>query len=278
MPDALTRDGLRIAYHDLGGSGPELLMAHATGFHGHIWQPVADHLDGDFHCWALDIRGHGHSEVPPDGDFAWTHFVDDVLAVLGALGLERPVALGHSMGAATLLMTEQRHPGTFAGLWLYEPAIATPAHLDGVDGPDMVGATLRRRARFASVEEARANYAAKPPMDDFAPEALDAYLTWGLEPDAAGGVALRCRPTSEAAVFAQFPFTDVYRRLGEVSCPVTLVHGSMTKGGQDEDVRDQAARLADGRVQVLEGLSHLGPMQDPGLVARAIAGVLASPA
>jgi alpha-beta hydrolase superfamily lysophospholipase len=58
-------DGVEVVVHDLGGSGPLVLMSHATGFHGYAWRPVADFLaPGGFHCVALDYRGHGDTLAP----------------------------------------------------------------------------------------------------------------------------------------------------------------------------------------------------------------------
>ena len=34
-------DGVTIAMHDFGGTGSPVLLSHATGFHGHCWEPVA---------------------------------------------------------------------------------------------------------------------------------------------------------------------------------------------------------------------------------------------
>src|SRR5690349_20798784 len=104
--------GVELALHDLGGDGPPILFAHATGFCGPIWGPVAEHL-ADHRGWALDFRCHGRSTRPLDDDLSWRGTGDDVLAVVDALGLVDLVGVGHSMGGAALLLAEQRRPGTF---------------------------------------------------------------------------------------------------------------------------------------------------------------------
>ena len=184
----LTPDGVedRITF-DLGGSGPPLLMVHATGFHGHIWAPVADHLQSDFHCWALDLRGHGDSGAPADLDFSWGGFAQDIQSVVGALGLEHARAVGHSLAAATLLMVEQLVPGTFGSIFAYEPAICVPAAESGDDGSaEAIDLALRRRTSFPSRRDALDNFAGKPPMDSFAHEALAAYVEHGFAEDGDG--------------------------------------------------------------------------------------------
>jgi pimeloyl-ACP methyl ester carboxylesterase len=145
--------GVDLALHDLGGSGPPVLLCHPTGFLGHTWAPVAAELGGMARCWALDFRGHGDSTVPADGDMAWSGVADDVLAVIDRLGLSDVRDAGHSMGGAALLMAELRRPGTMAALWLYEPIVfpAGPGPGPGVTpGPagdaDAAGGTGDRPA------------------------------------------------------------------------------------------------------------------------------------
>jgi pimeloyl-ACP methyl ester carboxylesterase len=116
-----TPDGVELAVYDFGGTGRDILLVHATGFCAGVLLPLAGALGDRFHCRALDLRGHGRSGRPVDGDFAWSGFATDVLTTVDGLGLDRPVAFGHSCGGASLLLAEQRRPGTLTGLYLFEP-------------------------------------------------------------------------------------------------------------------------------------------------------------
>src|SRR5205807_8354699 len=88
-PTFPSSDGVDVAAWDLGGDGPPVLMAHATGFHGMVWRPMAAHLR-DFHCYSFDERGHGDSSRPAGEDYDWTGFADDALAVVDGIELDRP--------------------------------------------------------------------------------------------------------------------------------------------------------------------------------------------
>ncbi len=56
--------GVEVAVYDLGGSGPTLVIAHATGFCGPAYGPFASALVDRFHCYAFDFRAHGASSRP----------------------------------------------------------------------------------------------------------------------------------------------------------------------------------------------------------------------
>src|ERR1019366_380065 len=118
-----TPDGVELAVYDFGGTGPDLLLVHATGFCAGVLLPLATALSDRFRCHALDLRGHGRSGRPPDGDYTWSGFGTDVLTVVDRLGLEGAAAFGHSCGGASLLLAEQGRPGTFRGLYLFEPVV-----------------------------------------------------------------------------------------------------------------------------------------------------------
>jgi pimeloyl-ACP methyl ester carboxylesterase len=261
---------VEINYFDLGGSGQPLIMVHATGFHGHVWGPIADRLQDDFHCWSLDLRGHGDSGVPSHLDFSWAGFAHDVRSVVDVLGLEQPRAVGHSLGGAILLMVEQLAPGSFSSIYAYEPAIFVPSAVPGDDGSEAIDLALRRRPRFPSREAALANYASKPPMNSFAEEALTAYVEHGLAEELDGSVSLKCRPEYEAGAFRGFPGTSIYARLPEVRCPVVVACGSEL--GTPAAARNElfASRVPRGHAIELPGLDHFGPQQNPAKLADSI--------
>ena len=267
MPSA---DDVTLALWDLGGSGEPLLAVHATMFCGHLWAPVAAHLP-QFRWWAPDLRAHGHSRTPPGADLSWPAVAADVLATVDHLGLRDVRAVGHSMGAAALLLAEMARPGTFASLWLYDPVVR-PSPEPGQAVPDSVLAdgARRRRASFPSRQAAFDNYAAKPPLDTATPEALWAYVEWGFEELADGSVRLRCPPEIESTIYRYGAIHGAFERLGEVGCPVTVVHGRPEEDRPSVWAKDVVARLPRGREVTFPELTHFGPLEDPAGMARCI--------
>lgn len=266
-------DGVTLALHDLGGDGPPLLLCHPTGFLAMTWAPLAAALSDVAHSWALDFRGHGDSTSPASLDFAWVGMADDVLAVVDALGLAGVRAAGHSMGGAALLMAEQRRPGTFSRLWLYEPIVFPPVEGGGGSNPLVEGAR-RRRPWFPDREAAYANFASKPPLDTLAPEALRAYVDHGLRdrPDD-DAVELKCTPDTEARVFAGGATHPTFAHLDEVRCPVTVAV-SGDRAGPAQIAPRIADALPSGRLERHPTLTHFGPMEDPERMAAAVSAAL----
>jgi pimeloyl-ACP methyl ester carboxylesterase len=254
-----------------------LLLVHATGFCAEPFGPLARSLSPRFRCWGLDLRGHGRSDRPADGDFAWSGFATDVLTVVDHLGLNLPLGFGHSCGGATVLLAEQARPGLFASLYCFEPVVMPDAARARVaaDNPLADGAR-RRRETFPSAQDALANYASKPPFRELDPEALRLYVRSGFEllPVEEGGdgraVRLRCRRQDEAATFAAAADHDAFARLHEVSCPVTLCHGAETDAFGARLMQADAAPIPDSRVESLAGMGHFGPLQAPAAVAASV--------
>jgi pimeloyl-ACP methyl ester carboxylesterase len=278
MQFVTTPDGNRVAVHELGGSGPTLLLAHATGFHGMVWTPVAARLSEHFRCVAFDERGHGDSDPAPDGDYDWNGFATDALAVIEALDLgDGLLAAGHSCGGALLLLAEERCPGTFSRLWAFEPVMIPAEGLATLPVPGenpLAAGARRRRATFDSKQAAFDNYAGKPPFNALDPGALRAYVEHGFAEQPDGSVRLKCEPEDEARTYEMGMRHGAYDGLTKVECPVTVVCGAETDAFPEPIIRMIAERLPAGRPEVLPDLGHFGPLQDPAAVAASIEAAL----
>ncbi len=266
-------DGVTVAVHDLGGSraAPLVLMAHAAGFHGRVWAPVSDRLTERFHCFALDFRGHGASGMHPDGHVDFDGLAADVLAAIDGLELRGAYGFGHSSGATALLLAEEARPGSFAALWCWEPVIV-PA--DPPLGPDpdnwLAAATRVRRTRFSSAAAALAAYRQRSALATVRSDVLAIYVTYGVKPVADGVVELLCRPDVEAQIYETATANDCFAQLAAITCPVVLARGAASEAFPPATAAAAARRLGSVTVQVIDGLGHLGPLEDPDGVARCI--------
>ena len=96
-------------------AGRPILLLHGLASTCRIWDLVAPILARDFSVVAVDQRGHGESDKPGDGyDFATVS--RDLHGFVQALGLERPVVVGHSWGGNVALEYGVAYPGAARGL------------------------------------------------------------------------------------------------------------------------------------------------------------------
>jgi pimeloyl-ACP methyl ester carboxylesterase len=107
---------VRLEVLDWGGStGRPLVLLPGGGDTAHVFDDFAPKLTGDFHVYGVTRRGFGESGFAPLTSGSDT-FGDDVLAVLDALDLEKPVLVGHSIGGQELSSIGTRYPNRVAAL------------------------------------------------------------------------------------------------------------------------------------------------------------------
>ena len=115
-------NGLRFHCLEWGNpANPTVLMLHGVSQQAHSWDFISLPLSPDYHVLALDQRGHGDSDWAPDGDYTLDAMVDDLDAVVSALGLDGKFHLmGHSMGGRNSFVWASRHPGALKSLTIVD--------------------------------------------------------------------------------------------------------------------------------------------------------------
>jgi pimeloyl-ACP methyl ester carboxylesterase len=138
--------GVKLEVLDWGGNGPPLLFLGGGYSTGHAFDGFAEKFTAKYHVYAVTRRGFGLSSLPPltDENYDADRLGDDVLAVMDAMHIQKPVIAGHSMAGGELSSIGTRHPERVAGL-IYLDALFSYSFDDptipdiGVDG-----ATVRR--------------------------------------------------------------------------------------------------------------------------------------
>ncbi|MCS6802565.1 MAG: alpha/beta hydrolase [Chloroflexota bacterium] len=264
-------NGITLAVHDWGGSGAPLLAVHGNSFHGRIWDVTLRQLWPDYRSYALDLRGHGDSDTPEQGYSRFDHAAD-IVAVVEALGLRRPVVLAHSVGAISTLLAASMAPDRFGPMVLIEPVIR-PKTAAAPWLPSAATATLaeqarRRRHRWPSREAAVAHYRTKPAFASWQPEVLALYVEHGFRDQPDGSIELKCPGWVEALGYEASPAANPWPHLPAVACPVLLVRAGTSRLFSEAIAADLAAALPNARVVTVPDRSHALPMEDPALVAR----------
>src|SRR5262249_14900619 len=128
---------------DFGGSGRPIVFLAGMGNSAHVFDTFAPKFTSSHHVYGITRRGFGESSVPKDG-YGADRLGDDVLAVMDALKLTRPVLAGHSVAGTELSSIASRYPERVAGL-IYLDAGYTYAFYDAERGDVVLDSMDLRR-------------------------------------------------------------------------------------------------------------------------------------
>ena len=126
---------VKLEVLDWGGTGRPLIFLAGLGNDAHVFDAFAPNFTSHYHVYGITRRGFGISSKPvPDKDnYSADRLGDDVLAVMTALKLERPVLVGHSLAGEELSSVGSRYPAKVAGL-IYLDAAYGYAYYDKQHG------------------------------------------------------------------------------------------------------------------------------------------------
>src|SRR3974377_226963 len=121
--------GLGFRYLDWGTKGQRpILFLHGGALTAHTWDLCCLALRGEFHCVALDQRGHGDSDWAPDADYSIGAQREEIRGFADRLGLDRFALVGQSMGAINGLAFAVAHPERLSALVMIDagPEVRRP--------------------------------------------------------------------------------------------------------------------------------------------------------
>jgi pimeloyl-ACP methyl ester carboxylesterase len=135
-------NGIRIHYyHAVPAPGkPVIVMVHGVTDNGLCWTTLTEDIQNSYDIYMLDSRGHGLSDPFTDADNGDT-LIKDVVGFVHAMKFEKPILLGHSMGAATVMRIGAEYPDLPRAVVMLDPLL----------GGRMPGAAPGGRARAAAV-------------------------------------------------------------------------------------------------------------------------------
>lgn len=134
---------VKLEVLDWGGKGRPLVFLTGSGFDAHVFDQFAPKFTALHHVYGITRRGFGASSAPEptDDNYSADRLGDDVLAVIDALKLDRPVLVGHSLAGQEMSSIGSRRPGKVAGLVYldagysyayYNPRLGDPI-IDAID-------------------------------------------------------------------------------------------------------------------------------------------------
>ena len=118
------------------GEGIPVVLVHGLGASSVLWNRIRDSLGPGYQVVLLDLRGAGKTHELERKELSLETWADDLAGVLAALGIERPVLVGHSLGASIALKFALSYPERARALVL----IAAEANLSNL-APRMLAAS-----------------------------------------------------------------------------------------------------------------------------------------
>jgi pimeloyl-ACP methyl ester carboxylesterase len=257
-------DGIDLHLLEWSEQGVPLLLLHGFGNEAHIWDDFAPAVAPHYRVLALDHRGHGESAWAegPEG-YELERLVDDVEAVTAALGIERLVLVGHSLGGRVSTVFAGRHPERVAGLALVDigpeldPRGVMRIRQETEQSVDPTFATLEEYARLLSLHYPAAKpHAIQRMARHGARQRDDGRWILKMDPALRGGMA-RPQDPQEAAVREERLIREQWDALAALPCPTLVVRGAAS----DVFAPDTADRMVDdvlqqGRLAVVPQAGH----------------------
>jgi 3-oxoadipate enol-lactonase len=252
MPAMKTRLRTHTLAYDERGTGRPLLFVHGYPLSRAMWAPQWSGLSDAARVLAIDLRGHGESDVLP-GPYAMDQLADDCAGLLDALGIREPIVLGGlSMGGYVAFAFWRRYPERVAGLIL----AATRA---GADSPE---ARAGRETAMATAQSAGVD------------AVVDSMLPRLLAPG-----AVEAQPELVArmrGIMAATPLTgmlgdlaglrdrvDSTATLATITVPTLVVHGAKDQLIPLAEAERTASLIAGATLAVIDEAGHLPNLEQP---------------
>ena len=244
---------------------PVMVLLHGLTGHARMWDAFARTVASRYQVIAPDQRGHGDTGWPQPPAYDTSDFVEDLLALALARGIERFILIGLSMGAHNALAFAIRHPKMVERLVSVDvpPTIRLPRDRQAVAGSDPA------RAGFESIEAA---FAVERPVYPLSSEEVvmhrirhnlnrreDGRWVWKHSPD----VALNWSPD------------DLGNTIRAIPCPTLIVRGGLSDVLDAETATLMTDAIPHATLVTVEGSGHSVPMDRPAEFERVVRDFLA---
>ena len=270
MPEPIMKkakgDGLKIQLAVWEGKGKQILCVHGITANCRFWDCLASALAPHHRVIAMDLRGRGLSDKPPTG-YSIEHHCKDILALMNDQALERPVLMGHSLGAFISLVFSAQYPQRVDRLIL-------------VDGGGKLSETQMAKV-FAGIKpsldrlgktfpsfEAYLSLMKQAPFLQPWNSYMETYFRYEIE-EVQGGVRSRVHPKHIEEEARNLGKVDSSQFYAKVTSPTLILRATKGMLAEDdlllpEDVADRMAReIPNARKVDIEGANHYSILFQP---------------
>lgn len=259
-----TRVGsLDIAYDD-AGAGVPLVLVHGFPVDRRTWRPQVPALSTRCRVIALDLPGHGDSSAT--GAYAMESLADVLAGFLDALGIDRTVLLGYSMGGSIALEFARRHPERLRGLVLYAARAVADSPEEAITREALAEVADLLDSQPIVVEEVMLDLASEPAI------ARGGEVARAVREMVASTPRLTFKQGLQA--LARRP--DYTATLPAIPCATLVVVGERDAVTPPAFSEEMAARVPNARMAVLPGAGHFANLETPEAFNRAVEGFLST--
>lgn len=252
----MTVPDIRLVPLATGGSGIPIVLGPSLGTRvAAVWDSAVPYLAERHPLFGWDLPGHGVSPATGTG-FTVEELAEGVVRAVDAVGLGRFAAAGVSLGGIVSLALGLAEPSRVAAVTM----VCSLPRIGTADGWATRAAAVRASGTPSLVQGSAARW--------FAPGFIDAEpgLTGGLLKD-----LMDVDDESYALCAEALGANDLRSRVPELGVPFTLVAGALDEGVIPlADAEAAVASARGGRLEVLDGVAHLGSVEAPAAVAAAI--------
>ncbi|GGR27529.1 alpha/beta hydrolase [Streptomyces netropsis] len=243
-------------YYEDEGAGRPLLLLHGWATSGRVWGAQLPDLVRDHRVVTLDWRGCGRSARPARGNTI-DGVVADLVALVGALRLDRPVVVGSSIGGVFATELGARHPELIAGVVSVDGPAYWPSTM-----PELLGGPVEGLRRD------RAGTVAGWVSEWYAPGTHPALIDWTVRQVLDSGVYV----DGQLPAFTSY---DPRPLLPGLRVPVHYIHGELDTQIPLDVARTCAALTPGAEVSVIAGAGHLPHQERPAEFNAALRAALA---
>jgi N-formylmaleamate deformylase len=236
-------NGLRHHFLEYGADGPALVVVPGITSPAITWDFVSVELAADYHVFTIDVRGRGLSDRGETGRYGLADYAADVAGLTEALALERPIVLGHSMGARIVAAFAALHPGAHGPLVLVDPPLTGPGR-DPYPFPlEIYVDQLRAAAAGATADDIR------PFFPSWTDRELRIRAEW----------LATCDETAVVETYENFHTEDFFGYWAATPPPVLFLYGLDSPVVTEAGLHDVLSTNPAARLVGVPGAGHMVP-------------------
>jgi len=237
---------------------PDVLLLHGVFTDSTLWRAQIEPLAQLGRVVALDLPGHGRSEVPPPFDLQG--HAEALAAALPAMDVRRAVCVGWSWGGALALHLALRHPAAVAGLAILDSSAEAQTRYRKAKYRLLVGIVRRFGLSpwLARSQIAPLMFSARTRRER--PELVEEFVRTAA--------ALPREAVVRAALAVAIDAPEILGRLGAVTAPTLVLCGREDRGYPPALSEHIARAIPGARLEWIEGAGHLSPLERPEEVNR----------